>query len=507
MGGVPGGGHGFFPENPFEPVPPRVLVRAEVEGLVRTRPADVFGRLGEHAGLLDPAEQASLARAAGTRLAIQVEVDGKPVDVLAQVRGVRAGAGTDPEVRASLDAVLHLAEGRVAADALAEVGRQIQGGRWQQAGAQARECLGRLGDEALPEPVAREAGALREVAGVARRSDALEGLRAGLGAEDRLPQVDVGSLPKELRGVAEGLRGLAALRTEAGRPAGVDVSRVKTAVGQLEAGLEVVTGGDRTLAKQVRQDFAVRAFLEGRPGDFRELWPTDGPAEHAAALLRDMKALTLGGGEVATWPAERALPGAPGRGGDSARGPPPGLRPLIPEGSREAWRPPVRGSAREGLPPLEKAAEVGKALRAQAEKGLDAAQGDLHAERLGAQQKVEVAALGVREREAADRRLFTGLEAKLGHPLAPAERAHARYLAALHSTNDQIVHALGKPTADDDDFLKQVAGTLRRPLTPAERARALALRREGRAAAAVAAALEEEAGVGAPPPSGWPHHE
>src|SRR5262249_5195552 len=87
---------------------------------------------------------------------------------------------------------------------------------------------------------------------------------------------------------------------------------------------------------------------------------------HAAKLLRDMKTLVLGKGEVQTRPAQRALEAEPGGGGAGVRGPPrppPGLGPLIPEGNPEGWRPQVREPAGADLPPLERAGRQEKFWR------------------------------------------------------------------------------------------------------------------------------------------------
>src|SRR5262249_47559875 len=82
--------------------------------------------------------------------------------------------------------------------------------------------------------------------------------------------------------------------------------------------------------------------------------PADLPTEVAVGMLRDLKALATGQGEVSTTAGRAALPPGEPRL-------PAGLKPLLPEGSDKGWRPPVQGKASEGLPPLEEVTQqVGK---------------------------------------------------------------------------------------------------------------------------------------------------
>jgi hypothetical protein len=488
----PGGGlrPGIHPDivpGHAEPVRPNpIIVRTQVQGLITNRPADAIAHLGGQPGsvrVLSQAEVTALGRTAAERLAVQVETGGQSGANLALARNARASAGTlDPSVKRSLDGVVRMAEQQVHTDAISEVGRLLEGALVRDAARQAAQWLQRLGPaEASVKGEVPEA--LGEVARVGRQADALEAARTGLRQEGGLQKVNVGEVGEGLRGVVEGLRGLEALRQQAGAQA-IRPEVVKAAVAQFEAGLARVPGADVTLGKQVLLDFAVREFLEGRQEAFRSLWPADAPASHAAEVLRDLKALTLGEGKVGTWAGERAVSAEPGRGGDNPRGPPPGLEPLIPEGARAGWKPPVRESAKADLPPLEKAAEVGKALHGQAEAGLKSEQDALAKRTTAAQDKVKTAALHLGERAEADRRRLAAVEAAAARRLEPAERARVRHLTAMGQTDAQIVQQFKPAAADDDEkFLQEVAKRLGRALTPAERAEALRLRKTGCTAA------------------------
>src|SRR5262249_30609197 len=128
-------------------------------------------------------------------------------------------------------------------------------------------------------------------------------------------------------------------------------------------------------AHGVQLDLAVKAFVEGFAAEARALLPDNAPPAHAAKLLRDMKTLVLGKGEVQTRPAQRALEAEPGGGGAGVRGPPrppPGLSPLIPEGNPEGWRPQVREPPGADLPPLERAGRQKKSWRESIEAKIKA---------------------------------------------------------------------------------------------------------------------------------------
>jgi hypothetical protein len=486
---------GGFPGHEFVPRPQPAQVRVEVEGLIRNRPAQVFGHLGGiNAEVLPPAERTALAAKAVSRLASDVESARDVRAVHAEVRTAREGAaGFGPEVQGGLEVVARLAERRVLAEGVREVLELVKDGKRADVRAKAEEWLhevpavGAEGAEAETLRV-RARDAFKELSGVGRLQEALDRLAEGIPAEGRLQAVDVGSLPEALQAAVRGLRGLAVLRAEAGKAGSMDAAGARTAAREFEAALKGVPAADPTLAKQVLQDLAAKAFLEGRPDEFRALWPADGPAEHAADLLRDMKALALGEGKVSTWPAERALTPEPGKGGDNPRGPPKGVEPLVPEASRQGWRPPVLDSA--GLPPLEQAAEAGKALKAQADANLKGEKAALDGKWTRAQERLTEADAAIRQQEAAEDKRLKEVEAELKRPLKPEERGKVRYLAGLNRQNTQIIQALSKPgEGDDEEYIREIAAVLGRALTPQERQLARGLHREGRAAADIAKVL------------------
>jgi hypothetical protein len=491
---------GFFPGHDFMPRPNPAEVRVEVEGLIRTKPAQVFGHLGgANAEILPPAERTALAARAVSQLASDVEAAADVRAALAEVRTAREGAaGIDAEVERGLEVVARLAERRVLAEGVRDVLAMVKGGKRAAVRGRAEEWLREVPPvgAAGPEAEALRAGirdALKELAQVGRQQEALDNLTEGLRIEASLQRMDVGALPEGLQTSAQGLRGLAVLRAEAGKPAGMDAAGARKAARDFEAAAKGIPGAEPTLGRQVLQDLAVKAFLEGRPEEFRALWPSDGPQEHAADLLRDIKALALGEGKVNTWPAERALTPQPDKGGDNPRRPPKGMEPLVPEGSRKGWRPPVCDSA--GLPPLEQAAELGKTLKAQAEVNLKGEKAALEGKWARARQQLDETAGPIRQQEAAEAKRLSEVEAALKRPLTAAERGQVRYLAGLSQANAQIIKALAKlADVGDEEYLREIVAVLGRPLTPQEKQLARGLHREGRAAADIAKIL-----LGAPP--------
>jgi hypothetical protein len=517
---------GFEPNQPvFRPRPNPVEVRVEVEGVTRTEPGRAIEILGGTRGqVLPPSERVALTRQAVDQLAVKVETHGNALKSLEEVRtAVRQSEGIDPEFKQTLKLLEPVAERRVLADSAKEIRVLSKDGRWAEAARQARECLKQIpateGSPKGPQVQARAEvrEALSEIATVGERAGALDRLGQALQTAGReQPAETVASLqgftgktlPADLRGPVEGLRGLSQLRDAAGADAGrpPDVAAIKNGAADFERAIAALPGGkaDPTLVKQVQQDLAVKAFLDGHPAEARSLLPADGPAEHAANLLRDMKAIGLGEGKVTTWPAERALTPEPGKGGDGARGPPRGMEPLIPEGAREGWRPPARESAKADLPPIEKAAQLGKALQSDAETGLKAECATLDQDARKAGERMQAADLSLRSAEAADNRRFAEIGEKLGRELKPGERAHVRLLVSQDKTNGQILAALQnqKDDGDDEQFLKDVATQLGRELTDDERRVARELRRTGLKAAEVANKLREAGAPPAPPPKG-----
>jgi hypothetical protein len=417
----------------------------------------------------------TFTRQAVNQLAVEVETPGNVNKALSQVRNAaRAAKGIDPVMAERLESIEFVAGMKLVRESVGEVRGLVESGKWSEAGDRASEFLGHLdgpespGASKTPKAPARaevpEAGeareALTEVADVGKQTRALDNLGEALKTDDRLQptemiaalqKVNGESLPRNLRDMVEGIQGLGQLRVEADasgeRPP--DVAAIRKNVADFERGIATLpeAKADPTLAKRVQQDLAVKAFLDGHSSEARQLLPRDGPAEHAADLFRDMKAMMLGEGKVVTWPAEQALAPKPGEGGGTPRGPPPGMRPLIPEGAREGWRPPVRENARADLPPIEKAADLGKVLQSRAAAELKAERATLGERAQKCQQRLQGIDLHIRQNEAEEKRRFTAMEGKLGRKLEPDERAYIRHLAAQKKTNDEIVANLRSQTA------------------------------------------------------------
>jgi hypothetical protein len=174
---------------------------------------------------------------------------------------------------------------------------------------------------------------------------------------------ETGKLPAELLSAEQGLRALAELQelTRSRWEKPPDVARLRELLAQLP---------DAGRARRLQHDLAAKAFLDGHPEQARSLLPDPGDPEHAAALLRDVKALVTGEGPVKTDVGRAATP-PPGEGGKTPRGPPPappGVRLLLPEGDGNGPRPGPSERATADLPPLGR--EVAEGLREQVREEL-----------------------------------------------------------------------------------------------------------------------------------------
>jgi tetratricopeptide (TPR) repeat protein len=222
------------------------------------------------------------------------------------------------------------------------------------------------------------------------------------------------------------------------------------------------------LVGRLQQELAVKAFLEGHTAQARDLLPESGPSEHAANLLRDMKALVLGQGEVVSDPARGVLDPKPGAGAAAPRGPPPGLQPLLPEGSRDGWRPQLKESALADLPPT----EVAKLAELPPEKA---------AERLDSLPPQQAAKL---------------LEQPLRRQLDAALKAESRVAEAHQLESLKALQALRQQTnqqdQEDEKFIAEVEALLKRKLSPAERTLAVLLRSQDLQPGAVAEELRKD---------------
>jgi hypothetical protein len=459
--------------------------------------------------VLQPAERTALARQAIRQLRINVE-GGNAWHHLAEIRTAQANAGhLEAGLRRDLEVLQQTAERRVLIEFVAAVHAPAKRSDWSDAAAKARQAAPRLQEMARyeqgPELAARRtelSEALTEIMTLGRQVEALDRLQTGIKGYDvnrpveaarSLREVSLDVLPAKVEAPTRALRSLAELRESSrGRwEKAPDVTALKENVAHLERGLSELPGADAKLGKRLLQDLAVRAFLEGHPAEYKALMPADGPPEHAANLLRDLKALALGDGKITTWPAERVLPATePGKGPASPRGPPPGLKPLIPEGPASGWRPPVRESARADLPPIEKAIEAAGALKARVETEAKTERASVETKAQAARTRLD----GVQQRvllpELPERQRLAEIEAALSRRLSAEERVRAAELAEQKKTTKQIVAVFqAPPDKEDEAFLRELEKLLSRMLAPAEREEALRMKKEGRKPAEVAMIL------------------
>lgn len=478
--------HDFGPHH----VTPNV-VRSNVQASLRTSPAEALGILGRQGNVLLPHERVLLTRQAMNELGRRVETGADPWGALQSVRQAHAEAiGLGPQTSLQLRGMEARIQARALTEGLEGVARLSAREMWPEAGRTAQQWLVREQNATrLDHAQAAEVRqALQQVARGTRRAEALDRLEGALRgpparAAETLGRIDPGELPASLQASVRGLRGLAELRAEAGRPWNqvVEVARLRNSLTMLEQGLAETGIADPALVKSIRQDLGVKAYLEGHVQAARELLALDGSADHAVHLLRDLKAMALGKGEVRTWPAEQAVAPDPAAGAAGTRGPPRGLLPLIPEAQAAGWRPPVRQGARSELPPIEQAARLEKPLAEHAEAGVKQQRPVVEKETHAAFHHVHRLHQGFHENEEREKKRLAGLEKRLHRELQPAERALAWHLGHQGKDDDAIAEALQR---EDDEaafqvFVEQVEAELGRGLTPAEKEQLRKLWRRG----------------------------
>jgi hypothetical protein len=438
---LPGAMPGMAPPNQGQ-------IRVEIKDLLLTQPHEVFARLNGVPGwVIAPVERVDLALQAVARLASRIEVSNNSWSTLTEVRTARQNADTfTPDIREDLQVLVRLAERRALEDAVFEVRHLAERGRWGEMVRRGQEWQKRLrGLE--PAGLDRQAlktrnevhEALTGSVRIGMEREALDALREGLRTSS-LDKVATENLPARLHDSVRGLRGIQVVRQLAAesRLDAREIADLKENLAFFIKSLRLLPDVDATLPTRILQDLAVRHFLQGHPAEYRALMPADGSADRAAELLRDMKALALGKGEVGTTPARQALAAGPGKGGD----PPPGMRALLTEGSRKGWRPPARGGAKTEPTALEKAASAAEALRAGIETDLKKERITQAEKAKEAQTHVETAQRHLREQEEADGKRLTEVETALGRPLETMEKVRVRLLAARNQTNRQIVETL-----------------------------------------------------------------
>jgi hypothetical protein len=404
---------------------PNVRAVTSFRDMVGTRPADALKTLRTSGNVLSPAQQVALARVGVRALAQRVFSAPDARVALGEVRVARDGPRMGPNFERALHAMeAHLQE-RIFIKSVKEVIRAGEEGRWVKAGEEAQAQL----RQSPPGPEGKKV--LAEVVQVGKQAESMTRLETALKKVDwnrpadvatALQKVDLDHLPAKLQAPLRNLRDLAELRVESVRPwrEGPDVAGLKQKVGSLRA-----AGCESHLADSVLLDLGAKAFLDGFPAEARALLPDFAPADRAGPVLRDLKALVLGKGEVQTGVVRQAVEAWAGEG----REPPPGLRPLLPEGPTAGWRPRVSEAARADLPPLEKAAaQIEKPLRQRVKNTQPVHRFILEWHKATALHHVHQLHRHVVQQGSDDDKEIKELEAKMGRKLTEAEKILARQL-------------------------------------------------------------------------------
>jgi hypothetical protein len=319
-------------------------------------------------------------------------------------------------------------------------------GKWTEAGVEAAKGVERL---RAPEADTKELTAFVKVSehsgNLERVAQVLEKPKAGDAVWAKVP---LNHLSEPLAVDVRGLKGLEGLRLASkGGQTKLDVKLLKAMAADLQA-----ASGNADLPTKILTELSGHAFLQGDVAKARLLLPEEVLPEHAAAQLRDLKVLILGEeeGTLQTHVADGILGAQNNPGGPGNRGPPPGVAPLIPEGEAGGWRPPVRESVLNDLPPHEEAvAQLEPTLRTQAKKHVQQERLILHQ----AQQ----------------------------HTLVQAR--------SIIQPGNQQASNQSKESDEESNFISRVQLELGRVLTPSERVTVRQMRRQGMTAAQIAVAL------------------
>ena len=446
------------PPRPFV-LPPQVppkspeQVRNEMRNTLDRNPHEVFPRLNSQAQVLPWEERVKLANEAAARLATRVEVSTNRWDTLNEVLKARQDAESfDPALAADLGVLAGVAERRVLADIVFEVGHLAEGGRWEETVRRGQEWQKRLRqlyqERTDGQSLRTHRDTLEPLAAVIRLGQeraALDALQEALrtGGVERATATD---LPAALHDDVEGLRGLKAVRDLADekRLAPREIASLKQSLDAFLKVQRTLPDADAALGGKLLQELAVRHLLQGHTTEYRALMPPDGPADHAAVLLRDVKALALGKGEVVTAPARAVLMEV-----DKQAEPPAGIRAIIPEEGRKNWRSPALGTKAEASA-LEKAGLIGKTVRTRIETNLESERITLADRAKEGQRRLTGARRRLQEREEADGKRRSEVESLLGRPVEAREKIIVWRMASEKQTNRQIADALKKQMKPDD---------------------------------------------------------
>jgi hypothetical protein len=405
--------------------------------------AEVFRILSEKKEQLGLDKRTELARQAINEFASRLEGSKSPDSDLRRIQDaeLRARGLGDNYVDLALAALQAWVEQQQLNRDLQAIGDFAKKGEWTRASSQ----IARLNHNIIPVAVKK---ALDGVIQVSHHHANSERLQAALemGAKNRpfemaeaLPAVDVEVFPVPLRDWVRGLRGLTQLWATAERRwyQAPNIARLKQQFADfraepLHADLDV----------RLQQELAAKLFLEGFPKEARELLPSTGPVVNSADLLRDMRALVLGRGEVTTWPVQQVLKAEFDSDGVKGRPAPPGVSVLIPASEWSSWQAPVLGPRTSGGSSLDQLARLEKPLR-------DKIASSLQKERQVGRQRgtavaQEIQTLLQQRRQSADEdaQLFLSLETQLQRKLTSTERILAWQMRRQGQQTSEVAAAL-----------------------------------------------------------------
>jgi hypothetical protein len=449
--------HVPVPHVPIVPAHPRVThhptppsptlqpaqVRAQVQANLSANAAEALAILARDGHLLPAAEQASLARQAIGVLAARVAAPADPLAAVAQIHQVTArSAGLGPPAIRLLEALRAQVQHRAAVHTLRMVAALGNKSDWAQAATRALEQ-----QRHFPLPDADTT--LTEVTRLARQVEALNHLQAIHDGQKILGGsklvgwghvIDPNDVPGALYVLFLGVNGLEHLRAHSRErwTQPPNVAGIKALVASLKAAI-----GDQAVISAVQQDLAVKALLDGQAAAAVDLLPENGSPEHAAELLRDVKALVLGEGEIETGAVGRSL--TPYDKGD-APAPPPGVVPLLAEGAGNGGKLRVSAPASRGLTPLEEPARIEEPLRRRFQAGIRQERDHLEAAAQRLRDHLQVLVAKSQEQDQKEEAFLYNLESLLGQRLAPLERAVVGPLGQQGKKIEEVVRALHELT-------------------------------------------------------------
>ena len=357
----------------------RAAVIRAVQQQLASSPRQGLDALLEQRDRLLPEDRIALVQQIIAILGAQIDETADPWQARRLVQEMEERFRREKLSSGGLSALRALVNQRCLDERLVEVAAHLLAGNIQEAGRLVEKVLSELtGAKVGAENVNfAEFGKGGILAGnVVRLNRELETLRqleaalkgAGLERRARLLRLNTSNAPESVARPLNDLRELESLRTVLAQPGKAPLH----AVARIEAILAAVarTADGEPAVTRLRQDISARLLLEGRAGEARKVLAGGPPGadsrEHAAALLRDLKACALGEGKVSTVAvADAVAPVGPGTGA-GPRGPS-SFRDLASRGKARAWKPPARALPLADLGPVANAERLESKLEARLE--------------------------------------------------------------------------------------------------------------------------------------------